>query len=660
VNGDGGMVMPPTGALSDEEIGILRAWIDQGVDWSIEVREPASPPPPPLHPKAEAFLSSIRTNALDAIRRDLAADPSLAKLADASGTTALHYAAAYGSVEAMELLLANGADARATNRRKTTPLHWAVHDPAKTALLLKHGAPIDAKQVEGRTPLYQAASLGNALPVVRLLLDRGANPNLPMVTGTTPLIAAAIRGKVDIMEALLAKGANVNAAAGTGGTALMAAATSGNPVAVRLLLDKGANAKAVTKRKETALHDAATAGVTESVRLLLAAGADVNAVDLRGYTPLLYAAASDRLPVEVVNILLAKGANPKVIGEGETARQVALKRGLTPVAQLLGATDQDAAPHLATVATKSHVPPTEAVSKALALLEKQSHNFIRIGGCNSCHGQDLPSAAVGFARSRGIAAKPIPQLPPAMTLGSPDRILDLNAIGVGSVAWEMLDLGMNGAKPNAYTDSVAQYIRVMQTPAGNWFAPESRRPPMSAGSFQTTALAIYTLKVYGQPVDQKGAIARAAAWLATAQPYDNQDRAFQLMGLVWAGGDPKAIAAVSKALLATQRPDGSWNQLPAMAADAYAAGQSLYALHLAGLAASHPAYQKGVAWLRQTQSADGSWHVKSRSLWFQPYFESGFPHGHDQWISAAGTAWASLALTAAVEPQVSQLNAGTR
>ena len=53
---------------------------------------------------------------------------------------------------------------------------------------------------------------------------------------------------------------------------------------------------------------------------------------------------------------------------------------------------------------------------ALALLEKQSHNFIRIGGCNSCHAQDLPSAAAAIARDRGLPApKLIPQLPKACT-----------------------------------------------------------------------------------------------------------------------------------------------------------------------------------------------------------------------------------------------------
>jgi len=41
----------------------------------------------------------------------------------------------------------------------------------------------------------------------------------------------------------------------------------------------------------------------------------------------------------------------------------------------------------------------------------------------------------------------------------------------------------------------------------------------------------------------------------------------------------------------------------------------------------------------------GSWYVKTRALAFQPWFDAGFPHGYDQWISAAGTNWAAMALT---------------
>ena len=56
------------------------------------------------------------------------------------------------------------------------------------------------------------------------------------------------------------------------------------------------------------------------------------------------------------------------------------------------------------------------------------------------------------------------------------------------------------------------------------------------------------------------------------------------------------------------------------------------------------AYRRGVDYLMRKQEADGSWHVRTRAFGFQPYFESGFPHGHDQWISMAATAWSAMAL----------------
>jgi squalene cyclase len=63
------------------------------------------------------------------------------------------------------------------------------------------------------------------------------------------------------------------------------------------------------------------------------------------------------------------------------------------------------------------------------------------------------------------------------------------------------------------------------------------------------------------------------------------------------------------------------------------------------MAPSDAVYRHGVDFLLQTQQEDGTWHVVTRALGFQPYFQSGFPYGHDQWISQAGTAMASIALT---------------
>jgi hypothetical protein len=81
-----------------------------------------------------------------------------------------------------------------------------------------------------------------------------------------------------------------------------------------------------------------------------------------------------------------------------------------------------------------------------------------------------------------------------------------------------------------------------------------------------------------------------------------------------------------------------------MTSDAYATGEALLALQHAGVGMDTPAFRRGVEFLLRTQLEDGSWYVKSRAEPIQAYFESGFPHRTDQWISAAATGWATIAL----------------
>jgi len=71
----------------------------------------------------------------------------------------------------------------------------------------------------------------------------------------------------------------------------------------------------------------------------------------------------------------------------------------------------------------------------------------------------------------------------------------------------------------------------------------------------------------------------------------------------------------------------------------------------AKLPAADPRIQRGIAFLVRTQIPDGSWLVRTRSFPFQPLKNSGFPHGRDQWISAAGTSWAVMALSLSLPAQ---------
>jgi hypothetical protein len=114
-------------------------------------------------------------------------------------------------------------------------------------------------------------------------------------------------------------------------------------------------------------------------------------------------------------------------------------------------------------------------------------------------------------------------------------------------------------------------------------------------------------------------------------------------------------------VLAGQRSDGGWADMASMTTNAYATGKALVALQTAGLPVSDPAFQRGIRYLLSTQQDDGSWFVKTRALAFQPYFDNHFPYAHDQWISAAGSSWATMALSlAAPAPQAARASAGLR
>jgi ankyrin repeat protein len=653
VDGDGGMQMPPTGPLSPEDIGILRAWIDQGADFRTTVVEA---PRTPTDPKTAALVAAVRTQG--AVATLIAADAEAVKMRDAAGSTLLHHAAGFGTIETMKLLLDAGADVNAANRRRSMPLHWGLHDQAKARLLLSRGAAVNAKQVEGRTPLYIAASMDNAASLVKLLLESGASPSLGTANGMTPMMAAAVRGDVEVLKLLVDRNADVNTKNGAGETALMFAATNGSPASVGFLLDHGANATIRSKRSETALGNAATAGVEETVGMLLARGAEVNTRNIRGYSPLMLAASSDAIPTGAVKLLLAAGADRGYVGDyDEKAIDFAVKHGDTGVARLLGASPAKAAP-LTPVSAHTSFDASAipgAVERAMGLLEKQSGNFIRISGCNSCHSQDLASAAAGFVKSRGLKGPAeIPQLPQAM-MPSPERLMDLAVVSAPSTAWELVDFGMNNVPPDAYTDAAVRLVKVMQRADGSWSTNQSRRPPMASGEFQNTAVCIYALRHYGprtEAVSTEAAIAKAVAWLERAKPETTQDRAFQAIALAWASEHSDSAKAAARALAALQRADGGWSQFPGLESDAYATGQAIFALSVAGrVPQDDPAYRKGIAYLMRTQAPDGSWHVKTRAIWLQPYFESGFPYGRDQFISTAGTAWASIALATVTQPR---------
>src|SRR5262249_27334816 len=170
--------------------------------------------------------------------------------------------------------------------------------------------------------------------------------------------------------------------------------------------------------------------------------------------------------------------------------------------------------------------------------------------------------------------------------------------------------------------------------------------------FTPTAFMIFALDHFGPRPDAEDSaarIARARAWLSATRAERTQERAFRLLGLVWSKAGRNTIDSAIDDLRGGQAADGGWPQLSTLPTDAYATGMALYALSVGGVPAADPAYQAALKYLLSIQASDGTWHVKTRALGFQPYFESGYPYGPDQWISAAGAAYATMAIAAAID-----------
>jgi squalene cyclase len=199
---------------------------------------------------------------------------------------------------------------------------------------------------------------------------------------------------------------------------------------------------------------------------------------------------------------------------------------------------------------------------------------------------------------------------------------------------------------------MAFFLKRTQLANGQWRII-AHRPPLESSDIEVTAASMRALQVYAPPgheAEYRSSIAAAARWLDRVRARTTEDRAFQLLGLAWAGRDTSTIRRHAHNLLAEQRRDGGWAQLPSLPSDAYATGQALVALAESGGVATHDrAYAQGVKFLLSTQLEDGSWFVRTRAVPIQPYFESGFPHGRNQFISAAGTNWAAMALALGAE-----------
>jgi hypothetical protein len=297
-----------------------------------------------------------------------------------------------------------------------------------------------------------------------------------------------------------------------------------------------------------------------------------------------------------------------------------------------------------------------AVALAISKLQPVSLASSRQVTCTSCHNQSLPAMAAKAAADHGVAIDPVLAAHPRNAIlaewnAHRDDFLSGRCMLGGfpaNAGYGLLAMAEEGAPPNAATDATASCMASLQRQNGSWENNRDTRPPLvDNSSIYYTALAIRGLSTYAPPAmraDTQKRLDRALAYLRGATPVTTQDEAFKVLGLAWSGVPAAEVSAQAKRLLGLQHEDGGWGQSATMSPDAYATGQALYALHAAGMPATGPAYRKAATYLLRTQLEDGTWYVRSRAIAIQPFFESGFPHGKDQFISMAATSWAVIGL----------------
>lgn len=631
---------------------------------------------------ASRLYDAIRTNDLARLQAIVhsAAD---ANTKDDGGKTPLMYAAAVGSIDAVKFLIDKGADVNAQNESGLTALMLAATDLPKVRLLVDRGANVNATTKLGRTALFLAAMSDDSAAIVRLLVAKGADIKARDTFKNTILNAAAAGNDTETIRLVIDAGVDVNAAATTGLTPLMLAAGQSNVRAVKLLLAKGANVNAVAAtpfmydfpppksgpvviNAYTPLLMAAAFGPLELIQMLLDAGANVNAIESRKLTPLMLAVASDHQDPAVIRLLLARGADSTLKSAlGATAANWATKVGAPAAIEILHA-ERPRSP-VRPSNTDAPLELTTAVERSVALLEKSSQGFFARSGCVSCHAQSITDLAVAEARAKGVrvdAQAAQDRIKMIQTAGFPVDILyermDIRVPEI--VAYQLAGLAAVGYPPDPMTDAMASHIAASQNADGAWHIPfgVQQRPGGEDGDIFRTALSIRSLKAYGSPgrgPEMQARIANARRWLLQAKPVTQEDRNMQLLGLAWAGASGSTLRRLAKAILAEQQADGGWRQREGLGSDAYATGESLYALATAGgVAPSDPAYQKGVRFLLTTQSpSDGSWRVDTRTPKFQTFFQSGFPYAEHQWISSWATGWATMALAQAIETPVKRV-----
>lgn len=269
----------------------------------------------------------------------------------------------------------------ATSSQTQTPVSVSVSqggdESPTTNSVSEHASPSPTLRGPLKTPandLIDACSAGDLDRVLAILEGSAASSgaqgstipsiNAPVPpSNSLPLLAAASRGKDNVVNFLLDRGAIVDLRNVEGETALLLASLNGHLDTCRTLLDRDADVSLADRDGWTALHNAASRGHREIVRLLLERRADPNARNSVGTTPLMSAITSP----DILNDLLKAGADPLLLNTyGDSAYDLSAQSELLQSCQLLESHES------------KHLPPNQRPKRSaqLALLHENQRSTV--------------------------------------------------------------------------------------------------------------------------------------------------------------------------------------------------------------------------------------------------------------------------------------------
>lgn len=214
-----------------------------------------------------------------------------------------------GDTERAQLLVTRGANIQSIDTKKHTPVQWAAELGHTTTTLMLMESAGNARPFYGMVALL-AAALGGQCETVNALLFGGISVNVADSHGHTALHIAAEFGQTAMVVLLVQNGANIGAVAHKfrGEMPLHICSGKGLTETAMALVKLGAHIEAKDRRGATALHYASQFGHASTVAALLdEADADIHAVDTNGWTALHFSAREGH--VDVVKLLISRGAD---------------------------------------------------------------------------------------------------------------------------------------------------------------------------------------------------------------------------------------------------------------------------------------------------------------------------------------------------------------